>query len=112
MFIGKEFSMHFSSYHICSLQFNANSNFGKSFDFHLDNMKKVTVKLSKRLISPARPFDNHKLRTRRRPSSARKKHVLNVEMGSALTKTQGFLNEWDKQIMRFNPTDRAEYVNG
>ena len=68
--------------------------------------------LSKRFISPARPFDSHKLRTRRRPSSARKKHVLNVEMGSALTKTQGLLNEWDKQIMRFNPTDRAEYVKG
>ena len=77
-------------------------------------MKKVTAKrgLSKRFISPARPFDNHKLRTRRRPSSARKKHVLNVEMGSALTKTQGFLNEWDKQIMRFDPTDTVEYVKG
>ena len=74
----------------------------------------MTVKRgpSKRLISPARPCDNHKLRTRRRPSSARKKHVLNVEMGSALTKTQGLLNEWDKQIMRFNPTDRAEYEKG
>ena len=68
--------------------------------------------LSKRFISPARPFDNHKLRTRRRPSSARKKHVLNVEMGSALTKTQGFLNEWDKQIMTFDPTDTVEYVKG
>ena len=29
-------------------------------------------------------------------------------MGSALTKAQGFLNEWDKQIMRFAPTDRVE----
>ena len=77
-------------------------------------MKKVSAKrgLSKRFISPARPFDNHKLRTRRRPSSASKKHVLNVEMGSALTKTQGFLNEWDKQIMRFDPTDTVEYVKG
>ena len=77
-------------------------------------MGKVTAKrgLSKRFISPARPFDNHKLRTRRRPSSARKKHVLNVEMGSALTKTQGFLNDWDKQIMRFDLTDRVEYEKG
>ena len=33
-------------------------------------------------------------------------------MGSALTKTQGFLNEWDKQIRIFDPTDICEYEKG